>query len=309
MKFIFPICLLSVLLTTAAQAQRPPLATGPSVESGFQLSEPAGFRTSEVFSKLELPLGKAGNYTFRSAAHFSHMTVTDTLSAPGELYKSGAEFMAENGGRSFKMGFDSNSDNPFYGSDTINFDFTYTFTLREKKGHALLGGLNYSSQRSFARNIPIPFIIYRYQSGNFFMIFPFLYRFKLSERTSLSLTYFPVKNLKASLRYQAGPYFHADFEAGGELDQFLLARRTDKSERFYYQRYTAAVKPSFQLYKDLSLTGALGYFFKGNYYRGTTYADDHEKVNIGGAPYFNLSLKYLFGHAVPGKNNISAKPL
>lgn len=146
MKPIFPICLLSAILTTTAQAQRPPLAAGPSVESGFQLSEPAGFRTSEVFSRLELPLGKAGNYTFRSAANLSRMSVTDTLSAPGELYKGGAEFMAETGGRSFKMGFDSNSDRPFYGLDTINFDFTYTFTLSEKKGHALLGGLNYSSR-------------------------------------------------------------------------------------------------------------------------------------------------------------------
>ena len=309
MKFIFPICLLSALLSTTAQAQRPPLATGPSVESGFQLSEPAGFRTSEVFSRLELPLGKAGNYTYKSAVNFSRISVTDTLSAPGELYKSGAEFMAENGGRSFKMGFDSNSDRPFYGLDTINFDFTYTFTVSEKKGHALLGGLNYSSQRSFARNIPFPFIIYRYQSGDFFMIFPFLYHFRLSEKTSLSVTYFPVKNLKASLRYQAGPDFHADLEAGGELDQFLLARRTNKSERFYYQRYTAAVKPSFRLCKDLRLNSALGYFFKGNYYRGTTYADNHERVNIGGAPYFNISLKYIFGTTAPGKSNAPAIPL
>ena len=287
----------------------PPLAAYPSVEAGFQLSEPAGFRTREAFSRLELPLGGAGHYTFRSSAHFASMSVTDARSAPGGLYKTGAEFMAENGDRSFNMGVESNSNQPFYGLDTVNLNLTYTFMLNKKRGHSLLGGLNYSSQRSFARYIPIPFVIYRYQSGDFFMIFPFLYRFRLSENVSFSVAYFPVRNLKASLRYQPGPGFYADMEAGGELDQFLLARRSDKGERFYYQRYTAAVKPSLRIFNNLDLTGAVGYFFKGYYYNGKTYADDHGKVNIGGAPCFNLSLKYTFGPGQTGKSAVPAIPL
>ena len=308
MKRFFLLCVTSVLLPCGALAQEGGRrAAGPSAEAGFQLAEPGGFRTREVFSRLELPLGAAGDYVFRSAARFSRLSVSDAPSVPGELHRTGAELSAENGGKSFKMNLESNSDRPFYGLDTINLDLTWTFTLSEHNGHALLGGLNYSTQRSFARYIPLPFVIYRYRSGDFFMLFPFMYAYRLSEKVSVSVRYFPVRNLKASLRYQPGPGIYADLEAGGELDQFLLARRPDKRERFYYQRYTAALKPSFRIFKDARLTGALGYFFKGSYYSGKTYADDSGKTAIGGAPYFSLSLKYAFGPAAPVKSAPPAK--
>jgi hypothetical protein len=276
----------------SAEPGRPHRPSEPFVEAGFQFSEPEGFRTRETFSKLAMPLGRAGSFRFSSLAHFSHMAVGGEAGAPAELYKSGAGITMETGGKTLKLGVDSNSDRPFYGMDTINFDATYTFTLSEKKGHALLGGLNYSSQRSFARNIPFPFIVYRYQSENFLMIFPFMYRFQLSEHAALNVTYAPVKNLKASLRWQASPDFYADLEAGGELDQFLQAKRADKSERFYYQRYTAALKPSVRVSPNLRLACALGYFFSGYYYTGKTYDDYRGKTAIGAAPYFSLSLKY-----------------
>ena len=310
MKSFFLACLLPLLPTPGLRAQEAvPRAPGPSAETGFRLSEPAGFRTRETFSRLELPLGSAGHYVFRSSARFSRMSVSGAPSVPGVLYKSGAELAAGNGGKSFRMNVESDSDRPFYGLDTVNLDLTWTFTLSEHNGHALLGGLNYSTQRSFARYLPLPFVIYRYSSGNFFMLFPFMYAYRLSEKVSISLSYLPIRNLKASLRYQPGPVFYADLEAGGELDQFLIARRPDKSERLYYQRYTAALKPSLRIFKDGRLDGALGYFFKGGYYTGKTYADDKGKTAIGGAPFFSLSLKYVFGPAAPARGARPAIPL
>lgn len=286
--------------TPVAEARwpgKPPGRSEPFSEAGFQSGAPEGFRASENFSRLALPLGRAASFTFNLLTHFSHMAVEGAPGAPAELYKSGIGVTAEGGGKSLKLGFESNSDRLFYGRDTVNFDVTYTFTLKEKKGHSLLGGLNYSSQRSFARNIPFPFIVYRYQSGNFSMVFPFMYRFKLSESASLNVTYSPVKNLKASLRWQTSPKFYADLEGGGELEQFLPAKRADKSERFYYQRYTAAFKPSLHVAQSLRLTCVLGYFFRGFYYTGKTYDDYHGKSAIGGAPYFGTSLKYVFAAA------------
>ena len=266
-----------------------------SAESGFRLTEPDGFRTRETFSRLEIPLGGAGPLFFKSGVHFAHMAVTDSGGAPPELYKSGAELAVESGKKTLKLGIDSNSDRLFRGPDTFNLDATYTFMLRERGGGSLLGGVNYSSQRSFARHIPLPFLVYRYQSRNFFMVFPFMYRFRLSDAASLSLTYAPLKNLRGSLRWQSSPDFYAEFEGGGELDQFLLAGRADKSMRFYYQRYTAAFRPSWRIKNRLRLACALGYFFKGYYYNGKTYNDYGDRHMIGKAPYFEFSLKYELG--------------
>jgi hypothetical protein len=288
------------LLPLSALAQSGPAKAGRSPKpaaalgASFFYSSPDGIISRRSGLSGEAALGSAAGFKLRASAGLAHLRNTAGGYFPGQLYKAGFGLTAEREGTRLALHLDSNSDRPFYSPSETDLGFTYSSTFSEKNGSAWLWGLNYSTRRSFARGMPLPFISYRYTSENFMFVVPFMARWQASRTLALSASYQPVKYFKLGLNWRPLPFLRAELEGGTALEQFLIAGRSDKSTALFYEASYVTLKPSLMLSRGFELTPALGWQFNGLYYTGARYDDYKAKTRLRGGPSFGLSARYFF---------------
>jgi len=272
----------------ASRPARPKSALGAS----FFYSAPDGLISRRSGLAFETALGSAAGFSLRGTAGLSYLRNTAGGYFPGELYKAAFGLTGERGGTRLALNLNSNSDRPYYSPAETDLGFNYTSTFSENNGSAWLWGLNYSTRRSFARGMPLPFISYSYTSEKFMFVLPFMARWQASRTLALSASYQPVKYFKVGLNWRPLPFFRAELEGGTALEQFLPARRKDKSQALFYEISYISLKPSLALSRRLELTPGLGWQFSGLYYMGARYDDYNAKVRLRGGPVIGLSARY-----------------
>ena len=285
---------LCFLLPAAAAAQSGPPKPAASLGASFSYSSPEGLISRRTGVTGEAALGSASGFALRASADLAHLRGISAGYFPGELYRVGLRLTAEKTDTRLALTLNSNSDRPFNSPSETDLGFNFPALLSENNGSAWLWGLNYSTRRSFARGLPLPFITYRYTSKNLTLLLPFMLRWQASRTLSVSASYQPVKYFKAGLNWRPLPFFRAELEGGIALEQYLPAGRSDKSQALFYEASYISLKPSIALSRGFELTQSVGWQFRGLYYTGARYDDYKAKTRLRGGPTLGLAAKYSF---------------
>jgi len=274
-----------------------------SIESGLVAGGGGKASYRDASFAAGVPLGKAGGWTFGTGLNAAHLRSFDDRRFPGELYRVGAEVTARNGRAGFAMGARSNSDRPFGEPDTADLSADLSWAISTGT-HRFLAGLNFSTQRSFWRGIPIPYLLYSYMSENVQFALPFFIRVRLRPMWWLTAAYIPIENGRVSVRYEPSRGDFTEVEVYSRLDQYLLYGRSGKERGLYQSWSAAALRRGFTLGGGFSAEAEAGYAFSNHYFNGEEYNDVNNRVSLGPRPFAGLRVKY-----VPGKNAAPAVDL
>lgn len=278
----------------AAQDLFGPAGGPPSLEAGFYTASAGGSPSREARAAASSPLGSAGPWKLRLSVSAAHLRSEDDGYFPGEIWKTGAALSARNGRFSWAAGARSNSDRPFADADTADFtgDFSYAVTTGT---HRLSAGLNFSSNRSFWRGLPFPYLLYSYMSESTQFSLPFFLRTRAADGLWLTFSYIPVSNWRASARLETGESAYWELETYSKLEQYLPYGRPDPDLRLYRQTAAALLKRGLALGGGLSAEVSAGYAFSNSYFTGESYDDVNDKVRLGGGLMAGLSLRLVPG--------------
>jgi hypothetical protein len=289
-KIVFFLNLILFIKSFAAN----PFADKHSLETDISYLPSTNFKTKTLNFEILSILGRKWEYKWTQTFSFNYRNTTDSKYFPVDLYQIRYSLSGENEKNWLKFNVNTNSDIPFYSIDTINFGFNGGWTFWQKRNHSLIFGLFYRFISPFLGGLPIPFVYYKYQSKNVYLLFPFVFRYQINKTNSFLLTYFPVRNIKISYKYSPIRPFVISFEGEIKLYTYYLAHRKNKDELLFYERKIIGIRPSFFISRKFMLSGFVGYSFNGKYYKGESYDNflDLEKVNnsifvkIGGKYYF-----------------------
>ncbi|HNW43697.1 MAG TPA: hypothetical protein PKI19_04280 [Elusimicrobiales bacterium] len=299
MKIILAAVLI-FLLPAAAAAQSGPAAAGrppkprASVSTSYSYISAQDLPARRAALRGETALGSAAGLELRAGGELASLRTGDGGYFPRALYKAALNLTAEDKDTRLAVQLNSNSDHPFHSAAETDLGFNFARTFSERGAHAWLFGLNYSTRRTFARALPLPFITYRYVTKDLYFLFPFLARWQASREISISASYQPVKYFRLGGAWRPVPFFNLTLEGGTGLEQYLPAGRPRKGEALYYETSSVSLKPELSLSRRLRLGAELGWQFSGVYFTGKAYDDHHAKTAIGAGPSAGLSAAYNF---------------
>jgi len=292
--------LLLLLLPAAAYAQGRRGPGGPGGRQPDGLTVTSSFSGRENFDSRSaglsgsFGLGKAGAYSFSGSAGLTHHRTWTRGPFPGELYDADLGLKAAGPKWSFGAGARSNSDRPYASVHETDLHFDASTTLRRSGPHTLLFGVNYSSQRSFLKGLPFPYLAYSYVNERIQLFLPFSLRWKLSEKSELAAAYLPPKYFNLSLTRKVSEAVSLGLSGGVRLTQYLLAGRPDEDQILFLERPYAEFKVSVtpRGWPELAVTA--GHGFEGRYFSGRQYDEHHGEVDVKGGPAAGLSARLPF---------------
>ncbi len=290
--------LLLALLTAlpacaAAQGRgRPPETDQVELTSAFSGRE--GFASRSAGFKASLPLGRPGGPPLTFSAEAAHLRTRTAGYFPGELYDTG--FSLRTRGRKFSLraGARSNSDRPFNSRHETDASLDASVTISSSGPHSFLLGLNYSSQRSFLRGVPFPYISYSYITEKLSIFFPFSLKWKPERNWEFSASYFPPRYFSASLSRAFSPAFSLALTGGLQMNQYLLADRPDKEYSLFLEQPHAGLRASLKPAAGWEVAPWASWGFKGRYFTGRKYSEHIGRTGVGAGPSAGLSLKKNF---------------
>lgn len=288
------IILLAPALRLAAQGAPPgrPPKPAASLEAALNYAAPDGLLSRRSELKAEAALGKTAGLEVRAAASGTHIRSLADGYFPGELYKTAFSLTAEDARNRAAVTLQSNSDRPLHSPSETDLGFMFTRTFSESGPHAWYYGLMYSTRRSFARTVPLPFVGYRYATRDFTLVFPFLARWQVSRTVSLTANYQPVKYFRLSAAWRPVPFAGLALEAGKSLEQFLQAGRPHKGEALFSETNFLSLRPELSVSRRLKFVADLGWQWRGRYYTGKAYDDYHSRIRTGAGGAAGLSAQY-----------------
>lgn len=280
-------------LPAAAQGRgRPPAGDGLALSSSFSGRE--GFDSRSTGLSGTFALGRAGGYVFSGTAALEHHRTWTGGWFPGEVYDADLGLRAAGRRWSFGAGARSNSDRPYNSASETDFSLDANRVLSRRGPHSLLFGVNYSSRRSFLRGVPFPYLSYSYVGERLSLFLPFLLKWKLSESSDLSASYFPPRYFSLSLSRRLSPALALAATGGVQLRQYLLAGRPDKDQSLFLEQPSAGLRATLTSAgkKEAALWAAWG--FRGFYYAGEQYDDRLRKTAVGAGALLGVTLKAPF---------------
>ncbi len=292
-----PLLLLLILLPAAAAAQgrRGPGGRQPdglAVTSSFSGRENFDSRSAGLSGSFSL--GKAGAYAFSGSAGLTHHRTWTRGPFPGELYDADLGLKAAGPKWSFGAGARSNSDRPYASTQETDLSLDASTTLSRRGHHTLLFGVNYSSQRSFLKGVPFPYLAYSYINETVQLFFPFSLKWKLSKKSELAAAYMPPKYFSLGLTRKVSDVLSLGLSGGLRLSQYLLAGRPDEDHILFLERPYAEILVSVtpRGWPELALTA--GHGFEGLYFNGRQYDEHRGKVEVRSGPAAGLTVKRPF---------------
>lgn len=242
---------------------------------------------NEVF--FYLPLYQNENSTYAATAKSYNLSFNNLVSS--------SDFVPVNDLHSVQYGFawakedaDKNtwglsgnygsaSDKPFDSADVSAFDLTLTRKISKTPTSSWIYFLNYSNNRSFLNNIPLPGFAYTFieedkTSGGVIGL-PFVtYWLRPTEKLSMSVFYL----IPARLNLQVGYMISRPFQLNAKLEHgqqtFFRAGRADKKEQIYYETSKAALSVKTFLGKDTFFDLEYARIFNRSLYDGTSVFDE-----------------------------------
>jgi len=296
------LCLLGLAAPAAAQLGGPPeTALTAAFTNG---DDTLALRRSSLNGGAML--GQAGIFKLNLNGNLTHIQSSASGYFPGEIYRTTLNLNANTQDLHLTAILNSDSDKPYHSAKETDLGFNIMKDLPEPGTRGVwMMGLNYSTRRSFLRGMPIPYISYRYASDNLMVALPFILRWQARKELAFSAMWQPVKYYKLGVNWRPSKVFSADLEGGTSLEQYLVARRTDKGDALYLETTCITLKPAWKLSRRLELGASLGWQFSGRYYTGRSYDDYNYKRHTGSGGISGLSLKYTFaGPPQPAQKEI-----
>lgn len=254
--------------------------------------------------QLQLPFLQQEDSTWTFSIGGKELKLEPNNSPYPDLYdiKAGLAYSKtlENGKQwTVHSSFGSASDKPFTSAkdNTLNITAIYTSPIDPVK--KWLYFLNYSNNRSFLNNVPLPGIAWMYTPSREFALIlgaPFLFlNWQFSEKMGLSTFTLLPYTFRGQIYYRMNPvsqvYFGLD---ASQMVHYLHDREKDKERLFYDERkiFIGAKSP---LAKGLMAEAELGYAFDRKFFSAENYSwRPEDATNIGSAPFARLQLKYIF---------------
>lgn len=197
--------------------------------------------------------------------------------------------------------FGSASNEPFNSTDDLELaaNFFLKIPAKNKKDYWFVF-LNYSNNREFLNQIPLPGFGYWFKTIPWFrglVGLPLMgFEFVPHKTTTLGFFYFPARNIVGELAYQPYPFlrFFSYFQWSNE--RYFRANRPDTQDRlFYYEKQVGAgftLRPT--SFMEWSTSG--GYAFDRFYFEGRNYSDRfNDRIDIGSGPFISTRLSFRFG--------------
>jgi hypothetical protein len=224
------------------------------------------------------------------------------------LLQGGAGYSHEIGdrrrwGASAALG--SASDRPFltWRDDEAQASVYYQMPSRERNSWIFL--LNYSNNRPFANNVPIPGFAYVIDDPahrlDAVIGFPFLHvRWRPNENWTMSASLFgggASYSLEASRKLDERLSFYARLERTPL--QWMRAERANTSDRLIFDSKTADVGLRAKLGREISLDASIGRAFDRSFFeaRDASHSGGVPRATLANATVFQTSLAWRWGHA------------
>jgi hypothetical protein len=193
----------------------------------------------------------------------------------------------------------SPSDKPFHSLDEMDISATAILRVPARERDAWIFFLNYSRNREFLPNIPIPGVGYSYQPSDQLSAVVttglISLQYKPVETLTLSAVYVAVRTVDVRLTYQLFRPVRLWVGFDWTNDRYLRADRADSDDRlFYYEkriRAGAIIGLARQLFVDV--TG--GYSFDRFYFEGEGYSDrNHNRIDVDDGPFVQVRVGTRF---------------
>lgn len=260
--------------------------------AGYSDAENLAARTARAAARAGL--GEAAGCKLSLEAGFSAGRIIKDGWLPGELYDAGLRLSARGKKNFFTAGLRSASDRPFHSAHETDVSLNAARTVSRSGPHSFSAGLAYSSRRSFARNIPFPYVSYNYQSEKLTFRLPFAVSWRPAPDYEFSASYMPPKYFQAAAAWKASPELTLKAEYILTAAQYDLAGRPDKKYSVFIEQPAAGLRTSYKTSGNYTLFLYTGWSLGGRYYRGKTYDDYRDKTHIRGAPAVSLGAARLF---------------
>ncbi len=193
----------------------------------------------------------------------------------------------------------SASDKLFDTSDEFMVKYTGYLTVPSLQQNRWIFLLNYSNNRSFLNNIPIPGMGYLWnysEDYQFLLGFPFLgLRANPVERVKFTFSYIPVRNIVTELSYQVCDPVELFTNFTMREQHYLLSGRRDDDDRlfFYEKRASAGFRYAVCEYFAMELSG--GFAFDRYFFEGEDFDDRHKnRVDIDDGWYSEINATFTF---------------
>jgi hypothetical protein len=289
------LCLLLLFLYLPLNAQgrgRPEEKDNLTLVTAYSGREDFNYRSAGFSSAFGL--GALGGYKFSGSASAAHHRTLTAGTFPGEVYDTSLALKAGGKTWSFTGGAKSNSDRPFNSPAEIDLSLDAARTLSRKGPHAVMFGVSYSSRRSFLKGVPFPYLSYAYRSEKLTLLLPFAAKWKFSETSELSASYFPPKYFSVAVSRRFSPALTLAASGGLQLHQYLLADRPDKSQALFLEQPQAGLRTVLTPATGWEVSLLTAWGFKGAYFTGEQYDRRHGKVTVGAGPVTGLNLRRYF---------------
>jgi len=249
--------------------------------------------------------GVTASVYLRSEIFDTNVILPDSRMAfPNELWNvrfgGGYFYKFDNGwtaGMNVQLG--SASDEPFSNIDVITESVSIFLRIPYHETSTWLFSLNYSNNGQISK-IPIPGVAYFYKPSPDFQAaigFPFasvVYRPK--ERLTLEASYALVTTIRTRASYEITE--NSQFYVGYDWlnESYLLADRTDSSDRFFYYEQRVAVGWQRKLAEHVGIDLASGYAFDRRYFTSDTgfSLTGTDLVKVGNTPFISLRIHVRF---------------
>lgn len=247
---------------------------------------------------------KTDKHNIGLQAQYEHSNYISNNASLTDLYeaKVGATYnyqLTENKSYSLALSYGSKSDQLFKNSsvNTLSLNAAYSFKSSER-GHWLLL-LNYSNNRPFLNNIPLPFFAYSYTyskdfRGTFGAPFASIFwRFK----PKWSLTLFTIAPwiLKAQVGYSIAGPIQAYLGVDISQQSFFEYGRSNLDERIFYEEKTLFIGFRSPITKNLFASLEFGNSFDRTFFFAEDYSTSpDDPVSLDSSLYSYLSLRAMF---------------
>lgn len=288
-------------------------------DESFKLIEHNIFGMVPVINKENKDLIFLGTYVIKDMDTEAILPKANTV-LPNRLYdlNIGPAYRYQfangwTGGIAFMLG--SASDKMFHSKDEFAFRADVYLRIPTVNKNAWVIFVDYSNNREYLRNIPIPGAGYWYEPSTKMQAFIGLpvamLNYKLTENLTFESYYIMVTDVKAKLSYTLIPSFRANQNA--QTDQFMAGKltlygefqwnnelytradRERKKDRLFYYEKLLSAGINFRPFKYLSIDLSAGYCFDNFFFEGDDYNKKEDNmIDIKNGPFARFSISAPF---------------